>query len=260
MSEDNKFKDRTGEISFNKYGSKMTIIEYINAGNIMVEFENGYRVKSDYCSFSKRKNIKCPYDKTIFGKGYLGEGDFASYKNKHRVKEYDLWRNIMDRCYSEKRHKTTYSRSYKNCSMSDEWLNYQNFAKWCKKNFYEVEDEKMCIDKDILIKGNKIYSSETCIMVPERINLLFLKGNIIKKYPIGVSVVNNRFRARCKINDEEGKFREIHIGYFDTPKEAFQAYKQFKEKYIKQVADEYKDKIPIKLYEAMYKYQIEITD
>ena len=47
---------------------------------------------------------------------------------------------------------------------------------------------------------------------------------------------------------------------FDTPEEAFQTYKEFKENYIKQVADEYKDKIPEKLYEAMINYKIEITD
>ena len=47
---------------------------------------------------------------------------------------------------------------------------------------------------------------------------------------------------------------------FNTPQEAFQAYKKFKENYIKQVADEYKEYIPQKLYEAMYNYEVEIGD
>ena len=42
--------------------------------------------------------------------------------------------------------------------------------------------------------------------------------------------------------------------------EAFYSYKQIKEDYIKQMADEYKDKIPRKLYDAMYKWEVEITD
>ena len=46
----------------------------------------------------------------------------------------------------------------------------------------------------------------------------------------------------------------------DLSEEAFKSYKTFKEKYIKQVADEYKDKIPKKLYDAMYRYEVEITD
>lgn len=36
--------------------------------------------------------------------------------------------------------------------------------------------------------------------------------------------------------------------------------KEFKENYIKEVANEYKDKIPQKLYEAMYRYKVEIDD
>lgn len=40
---------------------------------------------------------------------------------------------------------------------------------------------------------------------------------------------------------------------------AFEAYKK-KEKYIKEVADSYKSVIPIKVYDAMYQYEILITD
>ena len=120
----------------------------------------------------------------------------------------------------------------------------------------------MCLDKDILHKGNKIYSSNTCIFVPNRINVLFTnckktRGN----YPIGVTKNdNNRFRARCNILDDNNKIKSVHLGYFGTPEEAFNAYKIFKENYIKEVADEYKDKIPNKLYEAMYNWRVDITD
>ena len=60
-------------------------------------------------------------------------------------------------------------------------------------------------------------------------------------------------------NEKYGK-NQITIGTFNTPEEAFYAYKQFKENYIKEVADEYKDRIPQMLYEAMYRYEVEITD
>lgn len=50
------------------------------------------------------------------------------------------------------------------------------------------------------------------------------------------------------------------IVQFDTLEEAFYSYKNFKERYIKQVANEYKDKIPQKVYDAMYRYEIKITD
>ena len=67
--------------------------------------------------------------------------------------------------------------------------------------------------------------------------------------------------SQCYTFDrKQNKSIHRNLGYFETPKEAFKSYKTFKEQYIKQVADEYKDKIPKKLYEAMYNWKVEITD
>jgi hypothetical protein len=110
----------------------------------------------------------------------------------------------------------------------------------------------MAIDKDILIKGNKIYSPETCIFVSRKINSLFVKCNKSRgQSPIGVCKHGKKYYVRCS---------SMGIGSFKTIEEAFNAYKQYKEDYIKQVADEYKNKIPKKLYDALYKYEVEITD
>ena len=115
----------------------------------------------------------------------------------------------------------------------------------------------MCLDKDILVKGNKIYSPETCCFVPNEINVLFTKKEKDRgEYPIGVSIISNKYVARCGVGNSKNKT----IGSFKTPKEAFQAYKQYKEQYIKKVADKYKCQIPNNLYKAMYSYQVEITD
>ena len=51
-----------------------------------------------------------------------------------------------------------------------------------------------------------------------------------------------------------------YLGCYETIEKAFQAYKQFKEQYIKEIADEYKDKIPKELYEAMYNWVVEWND
>ena len=121
----------------------------------------------------------------------------------------------------------------------------------------------MHLDKDILIKGNKIYSPNTCIFVPERINKLFTKRqNDRGKYPIGTCwhKPSNKFIAQCSVLDKENNRKEIHLGYYDTSEEAFLVYKQFKEKYMRQIADEYKDLIPQKLYEIMYRYKVEMND
>lgn len=72
--------------------------------------------------------------------------------------------------------------------------------------------------------------------------------------PIGVYTKNNKTYGVVSINNQ------YLGGGFNTPEEAFYTYKNAKEKYIKQVAEEYKDKIPEKLYEAMRKWEVEITD
>ena len=123
----------------------------------------------------------------------------------------------------------------------------------------------MHLDKDILCKGNKIYSPETCIFVPNNINILFVKRDKMRgEYPIGVNYhkQHKKLYVSCGIINKDNKHKQKFLGLFplDKPFQAFYTYKQFKENYIKQVADEYRDLIPQKLYEAMYSYEVEIND
>ena len=71
--------------------------------------------------------------------------------------------------------------------------------------------------------------------------------------PIGVEKTGAKYRAI---------FHKKKLGTYKTPEEAFQAYKVYKETYIKEVAErEYqKGTISKKCYDAMMKYEIEMTD
>ena len=135
-------------------------------------------------------------------------------------------------------------------------------AEWIENNYYEIPGEKMCLDKDILCKGNKLYSRDTCIFVPERINNLFIKrDNNRGDHPIGMSPNSaGNYQARC--NDGYGK--QIPLGTYSTKEQAFQAYKEYKEKIIKKIIDLYEGKIPepyyTRLKTAMYNYKVEIDD
>ena len=250
--------NRVGEIGYNNFGTKMIIIKYIKSKEIYVEFQDEHKFikKTSYDNF-KIGNVKNPYDKKFFNIGYLGEGEYKTRINKIYTKEYGIWKAMLERCYSEEnRYKNP---TYKDCYVCEEWHNFQNFAKWYNENYYEVGEETMCIDKDILNKGNKIYSPETCIFVPNRINVLFVKSDKVRgNLPIGVGLSNrmkNPYRAYC----HDGK-NFIALGNYNTPLKAFNVYKIYKENLIKQVADEYKPYIPKKLYDAMYRYEVEITD
>lgn len=249
--------DILNEERYNNFGSKMKIIECRGHTDIDIYFEEyDYTVKNKRYERFKNGAIECPYEPRHCGIGYMGVG---KYSVKTHKKIYNHWIKILQRCYDndfKKKHPT-----YKDCVMHNEWHNFQNFAKWYEENYYEVPDDRMEIDKDILIKGNKIYSPQTCIIVPKRINDLLLNCKSTRgKYPIGITLKNNKFYVRCSILDENNNVKRISLGSYNTVEKAFKTYKDFKENYIKQVADEYKDLIPQELYDALYRYEIEIND
>lgn len=207
-----------------------------------------------------RKN---PYEASVYNIGYLGIGKYKTKKDGKPTKEYDEWKGMLRRCYNEKERlkSPTYEYSY----VCDEWLNFQNFAEWWNNNIYECKNEKMQLDKDIFVKDNEVYSPETCFIVPQRINQLFNKSKRNKKSGLPLGVVdnpngsNNGYCATCRVY-KDGKSKNVYLGIYDTPEKAFDAYKTFKENYIKQVADEYYNYIPRELWKAMYEYEVEITD
>lgn len=258
----NKTIDRTGEKNINNFGSEMVIIEYRKANNIDVYFpQYNWTAKNKTYQHFKNSNVKCPYEPSVYKIGYIGEGKYKSSKNGKPTKVYGVWNNMLERCYDEKyqeKHPT-----YIGCKVCDEWHNFQNFAKWYEDNYYEVEGERMELDKDILIKHNKIYSPETCMYMPQTINLLFTKRqNNRGESVIGVTTrENGKYRVQCSIiNPETGKSKIKHLGIYSTQEKAFEIYKYYKECNIKEVADYYKEQISDKLYNALYDYEVEIND
>ena len=252
--------NRTGEVNYNKFGSKMIISKYYNNRNVDIHFPKyNWTIKHRYyCEFQKGQ-IKCPYETRYLGVGYIGEGQYKTVdsQGKHS-KCFTTWYNMLMRCYNtENIHERNYV--YGQCYVCDEWLNYQNFAKWYYDNIYYVGDEQMCLDKDILFKNNKEYSDYYCIFVPQSINKLFTKTDKLRgEYPIGVYYYKNTNKFKAQYNN--GRKHRVSLGYFNTVEEAFEEYKRYKEQYIKSVADEYKTYIPRELYKAMYEYEVEIDD
>lgn len=255
--------ERIGEENYNTFGSKMVIVGYRNVLDIDIYFtEYDWTFKGAKYQNFKKGSIACPYEKRYYEVGYLGEGKYKISKNGKKTKCYITWYAMLQRCYDGKFHEK--EPTYINCEVCEKWLCFQNFAKWYYDNYYEIENETMCLDKDILCKGNKIYSQDNCIFIPHNINVLFTKrDNDRGEYPIGVCYDKQakKFVAQCSIYDfKENKKKHIHLGYYDSTEKAFESYKQYKEKYIKEIADYYKCKIPEKLYNALYKYKVEIND
>lgn len=254
--------DRIGEKNYNTFGSEMVIVDYKRWDNIDVYFpEYNWTAKNKEYSKFKKGEIKCPYEKRVYGVGYLGEGKYKVWENGKQTRVYRTWHGVLQRCY-DKKFQEKYS-TYIKCAVNEKWLNFQEFGKWFDNNYYEIEGEVMHLDKDILCKGNKIYSPENCIFVPQTINTLFTKcDNTRGDSVIGVTLTKNgKYQVQCRlINPQTGKSKQEYLGLYDTQEKGFEVYKYYKEKNIKQVADCYKEQIPEKLYNGMYNYIVEITD
>lgn len=253
--------NRIGEERYNRHGCLMRIIEYKDFHNITVEFQDEYkfRVYSRYDDFLNG-NIKNIYYPSVYDVGIIGN-KYPISIDGIRIKEYKAWKNILTRCFDTRVKEVR--PTYQDVACCEEWLLYENFYEWIhsQSNFDKwLNGNKWAIDKDILIKGNKVYSSEACCLVPNNVNILFTKRNSNRGLlPIGVTKSGNKYRAAC--NNPLTKKRE-HIGNYSSIEAAFVAYKIYKENIIKQVAEiEYcNDDITTECYCAMLNYQVEITD
>ena len=267
-----KKTDRIGETNISNEGCVMKILEYNNRFDITVEFqdEHKYRLRTRYGHFKEGK-CKNPFFASVFGHGYLGidkNGNvpkMSEFKDGKCVNtwEYNKWMSMLKRCFDNK-YKDRYP-TYKDITCCDRWLCFANFLEdfeILKQEYNWSEDKKLNLDKDILHKDNKVYSLENCVLVPSWINTLFVKNDASRgDCPIGVSYNKQakKYQALCSING-----KRIGLGYFITPEEAFNAYKQAKENEIKKIANECILKGFItqdsRLYKAMISYQIEIDD
>ena len=255
--------ERLGEEKLNKQGCLMKIVEYNSATDIVVEFQDNYKAKvhTQYSSF-KRNKVKNPYYPTVYNVGITGN-KYPTWDNDKHTKEYDAWQNMLARCFDGKI-KEKYP-TYQDAICCNEWLLYDSFYEWLhnQDNFNKwYDNEDWHLDKDILVKGNKIYSPETCLLVPYNVNKLFIKHDMCRgDLPIGITKDRKGYGyiARC-MNPLTGE--RDYLGYRTSVKEAFQLYKLHKEKLIKQVAEvEYsKGNITENCYKAMMNYKVEITD
>jgi hypothetical protein len=238
--------------SISTKGQNMSILKYHDCDNIDIQFEDDTIIKNKtYYDFIRGK-INNPNLPRVCNKGFMGQGVYVSSINGKSNLSYMRWKNMLHRCYSENYHLKF--PTYIDCEVCDEWLNFQNFAKWFEDNYIEGFE----LDKDIIIKGNKIYSPETCCFVPKEINYLFVKNDKFRKdLPIGVIYHNIKGHYKSTMSKNN---KSLGLGTFTNVLDAFNKYKIEKELYIKEIADIFKELISIKTYNALYNYKIEIED
>lgn len=255
-------QERVGVVKENNQGDRMYVKIYNSSSNIIVQFIDKYKyeTKATWKDFINGL-IKNPYHPTLYNKGVVGTKYPIQKKLRVPTKEYTAWRTMLSRCFN-KVYKSRYP-TYKDVTCCEEWLLYENFYEWihAQENFDKWLNGEYNVDKDILFKGNKLYSPETCCLIPQYINILFIKNDKNRgKNPIGVNYHkrDGKYQDNCNY-----KGKTIYIGSYNNAEDAFYlGYKPFKEKIIKQIAQEEFDKgnITEKCYNAMMNYKVEISD
>lgn len=188
--------------------------------------------------------------KLILGVATNSKGEYKATFDGKITKAYNTWRTMLNRAYCPKLH-ARYP-TYIGCSVTAEWLEYQQFAEWYEN--HEYSDYGYALDKDLLIPGNKVYAPERCVFVPSQLNSLVIDcGTARGQYKQGVCFHkrDNKFQSNIRIN---GKLK--HLGSFDNELDAFLAYKAAKESHVKYMANLWRDDIEPVVHHALITWQL----
>ena len=248
-------KGCVGKILKSKNFGEFKILKYNDSRNVEIRFlKTGYETVAQLGNIKSGK-VKDPYAPSVCGVGVLGT-KYPSKINGVITKEYDIWHSMLVRCYSDKSKKKY--PTYEGCEVSDKFKSYEYFYEWCNKQI-GFSNQDWHLDKDLLTKGNKVYSEDSCVFIPQEINKVLVKSTASRgEHLIGVHWCKKGKAFKAQISKNKGK--RGHLGYFKTEIEAFNAYKQAKEVFVKEVAEKWKSQIDKRAYDSLMNYTVEITD
>lgn len=232
------FKNRVGEIYSTKEGYEIEIIRYLNNESCDIRFLNT-NVIIENISFIhiKRGNISNPFHPKIFGVGYYGVSKYRCLKIKDKQLLHGYWKRMLERCYGAMYQKKF--PTYIGCSVCEEWKNLQNFAKWFYENYNPETMQGWHLDKDILVKGNKVYSPETCCFVPNEINVLFQSKSSNKNLPLGITMKKDKYNVRIT---KDGV--AYNLGCYSNLEDALKIYAEHKNTFYKDLAEKMETILP----------------
>ena len=246
---------KVGDVFTTNYCDSCVVILYNNAVSIDIEFTStGYKTKVSATSL-RNGTIKDPYKPFISGVGYIGTGSFLPREGGKPTREYGVWYQMLERCYSSS-HKSYSRYGGRGVVVCENWHNFQNFAKWYRSqdNHRDITSQ---LDKDIVSPEVLKYSHETCNLVHREINNLLTNRNKVRgEYPVGVYFHKTRNKYKAQVNTGHGK--KVHLGFFDSVSEAFNVYKLHKEAFIKKKAKEVYEEggISSLVYKALLDWKI----
>ena len=252
---DISYKGCVGKVCKSKSSGDFKIVKYNDTRNVEIQFFNtGFEAVVELGNI-KKGLIKDPYSPSVYGVGILGT-KYPISEGGVLTKEYVLWKNMLERCYSD-----TYQKkqpTYVGCEVSENFKSYEYFYEWCNKQV-GFSNKDWQLDKDLLVKGNKVYSEYSCVFIPRKINQVLVKRTASRgEHLIGVYWCKRGKAFAAQVNKSNGGSE--YLGLFNTEIEAFNAYKIAKEIYIKELANRLKSQIDDRAYNALMNYEVDVND
>lgn len=245
-----------GQTFINSDECKGEVVGYTDPHNVSVKWEDGVITTKHHAASVKLGAIYYPNARTLSGVGYFGIGKYKSDRcgrtGNYNKKVYRKWSHMITRCYNEEEQKKPSCKAYKGVKVCNDWHNFQNFAVWAE-GYIDKINKGFELDKDLMGTG-KEYCPENCRFIPAAINGFLSDQYSSKKkgLPEGVTIIKPNpkypnakigYVARCHV---EGKRR--YLGYFNTPEEAGEVYKEVKEKEGRRLAEVFKSELDLDEY------------
>ena len=238
----------SGDVFTTNEGGSVTVLQYQNSKAVTVKHNdtNGHVVVVQAGNL-RGGGVKNPYHRSVHGVGFIGVGEHLASVNGKLTPAYDTWRRMLERCHCPK--SLARNPTYMGCTVHPDWHNFQNFAEWFERQYFATCWQ---LDKDLIVEGNKVYSVDTCVFLPQQLNSLLNDcGATRGDLPQGVSRRRNGYQAQLSI---DGRLHQL--GTYATPSEAFQAYKLAKEANVKRMAEQYKCLIDPRVYDSLMRYEV----
>jgi hypothetical protein len=182
----------------------------------------------------KATNQSISMRKPIYGVG-INDAEYITTKKISsgvlRCPFYVKWVHMLERCYCEKFHAK--NQSYADCAVCDEWMIFSNFKEW----MVEQEWEGMSLDKDLISKGNKIYSPDKCMFVSKEVNSILSKFSGTHQ-PKGISFSYSRYAVQCSVDGVNSEY-----GRYKTREEAENRYAEVKAEAVTELSFDQSDNV-----------------